>query len=237
MTKKPTEQATHAAAIGVHLLTATGVVWALLATVAITRHQWTEMFLWLGVALIVDAIDGPLARKLDIKNRLPNWDGAVLDLVVDYLTYVFVPAYVAIEAGIFPNGLGLLGGSIICLSSICFFGFRHQKTDDNYFFGFPAVWNLFVFYAFVFQFNTWAALVFAAVLAALTFAPVTFVHPVRVVRLRVLTMIMLLAWTLAAMASLYQNLDPEFIVKLVLAITAIYFLAIGFVRAFQGETA
>src|SRR6056297_2539169 len=90
-------------ALSVHLLTATGTVFATLALVAAVDEDWSQMFLWLVMAFAVDGIDGPLARKFDVRTQAPHIDGAVLDLIIDYLTYVFIPAYALFQSSILPG--------------------------------------------------------------------------------------------------------------------------------------
>ena len=113
------------------------------------REHWANMFGWLGVALIIDAIDGPLARRLDVVRLQPNWSGEVLDLVVDFVTYVFVPAYAITASGmLLPVAAPLLGIGIV-MSSALYFADRRMKAADNHFRGFPALWNVAAFYLFL----------------------------------------------------------------------------------------
>ena len=137
------------AAFAVHLFTAMGAGIALLAMLEAVREHWANMFGWLGLALIVDAIDGPLARKLDVIRLQPNWSGDILDLVVDFLTYVFVPAYAITASGmLLPIAAPLLGIGIM-VSSALYFADRRMKASDNHFRGFPALWNAAAFYLFL----------------------------------------------------------------------------------------
>lgn len=223
------------AGMAVHALTATGVVWALLAILAADKGDYAGMFAWLGVALVVDGVDGPLARRFDVHVHLPNWDGVVLDLVIDYLTYVFIPAYAAFVAGLFPYGLGLVGAGLMCLSAAFFFGYRNQKTADNYFLGFPTIWNVVVFYAFVFQWSGWVTLALTVVFSILTFTKVAFLHPVRVAFLRPLTLLLCAAWLVAAFYAVWDGLNPDRWVLWVLAAVGIYMLAISALRTVRGR--
>src|SRR6476661_1768000 len=144
----PTSRA-RTAAFAVHIFTAMGAGIALLAMLEAVREHWANMFGWLGVALIIDAIDGPLARKFDVVRLQPNWSGEVLDLVVDFVTYVFVPAY-AITAGglLLPLAAPLLGIGIT-VSGALYFADRRMKSADNHFRGFPGLWNIAAFYLFL----------------------------------------------------------------------------------------
>ncbi len=200
-----------AAAFSVHIFTALGAGVALIAMLEAVREHWTSMFAWLGVALIIDAIDGPIARRLDVVRLQPNWSGDILDLVVDFLTYVFVPAY-AITAGglLLPLAAPLLGIGIV-MSSALYFADRRMKASDNHFRGFPALWNAAAFYLFLLHLPPWLASLAVAVLIALTFVPIHVVHPFRVVRLRWLTLWLLGVWAVLAMMTLAYdfNVDPS----------------------------
>ena len=124
-------------AFSVHLLTGSGAALALMALVAATQGNWRLMFGWLGIALIVDGIDGPLARKVDTKTHAANWDGSVLDLVIDYLTYVFIPAYALIYSDLLPAPWGLMAALLITLTAVVYFADVRMKSTDNCFVGFP----------------------------------------------------------------------------------------------------
>ncbi len=222
------------AAIAVHALTATGVVWAFLALVAAAQANWEAMFIWLGVALFVDGIDGPLARKVGISDALPEWNGEILDLVVDYLTYVFIPAYAAMAAGLFPDGLGVFGAALICLTAAGFFAKRDQKSADNYFVGFPAVWNLVLFYWMLFDVAPEVVLATTVALGVMTFLPIHFVHPMRVVRFRPASLVIVGISTALAIIAIVQNLAPADWVKAGLALALVYLIGISLWRTFRG---
>src|SRR5947207_861512 len=176
------------AAFGVHLFTALGAGIALIAMLEAVREHWANMFGWLGVALIVDAIDGPLARKFDVLRLQPNWSGEVLDLVVDFVTYVFVPAYAITASGLLlPLAAPLLGAGIV-VSGALYFADRRMKAADNHFRGFPALWNVAAFYLFLLHLAPGWASLGVVVLIVSTFVPFHVIHPVRVVRLRGLTL-------------------------------------------------
>lgn len=216
-------------AFAVHLLTASGAALALLALVFATGGLWEAMFITLGVALIVDGLDGPLARRFAVAETLPRWSGEALDLVVDFCTYVFVPAYAIAASGILPQGLTLPAGIVVVVTGALYFADRDMKTDDNYFRGFPAVWNLAAFYMFVLEPGPVLAVVFVGVLAVLTFLPVRFVHPLRVQRFRVLNIALLAAWAVLAFVAVVQGLAPGVAVTLSLTAIALYFLTAGLI--------
>jgi phosphatidylcholine synthase len=182
------------AAFGVHIFTALGAGFALIAMLEAVREHWANMFGWLGVALIVDGIDGPIARKLDVIRLQPNWSGEVLDLVVDFVTYVFVPAYAITASGLLlPLAAPLLGIGVV-VSGALYFADKRMKASDNHFRGFPALWNAAAFYLFLLHWPPVLSSLGIAALIVLTFAPFHTLHPVRVVRLRWLTLWLLAVW-------------------------------------------
>jgi phosphatidylcholine synthase len=211
----------------VHVFTATGAALALAALFAAVRAQWEMMFICLGAALIVDGVDGTIARAVKVAERLPRWSGDVLDLVVDFVTYVFVPAYAIATGGLLPAWLGLPAGILIVMTGTIYFADRQMKTADNYFRGFPALWNITAFYLFVLAPPPWLVAALVAVLAALTFVPFKFVHPLRVVRLRNVSIAALVLWSVLALDALLHSLDPGPWVAGGLVIVAIYFLGVG----------
>ena len=190
------------AAFGVHVFTALGAGIALMAMLEAVREHWANMFAWLGVALIIDAIDGPIARKLDVVRLQPNWSGEVLDLVVDFVTYVFVPAYAITASGMLLLLAAPILGIGIVTSSALYFADRRMKAADNHFRGFPALWNVAAFYLFLLHPPPALATLGVAILIALTFAPFHVLHPIRVVRLRWLTLWLLGAWAVLAVYTL-----------------------------------
>jgi phosphatidylcholine synthase len=210
-----------------HILTACGAALALLALIAAVRGEWALMFLWLGAALVVDAIDGPIARAVKVVEVLPRWSGEVLDLVVDFTTYVFVPAYAITASGLMPGALGLAAGIVIAVTGTLYFADRNMKTVDNFFSGFPAVWNLIAFYLLLLKPTPAVCATTVAVFAILTFVPVRFVHPFRVRRLRTVTVAMLTLWAVLAAVTVKQTLAPDLWITAALCLIAMYFLAVG----------
>ncbi len=218
-------------AASVHLLTASGAVLALLALRAVQQSDWQTMFLWLGIALIVDAIDGPLARRFAVKTVLPRFSGERLDLIVDYLTYVAVPAYALTEAPLLPDAARLPAAAAILVSSLFQFADLHSKTEEGYFVGFPAIWNLVLLYLFALQPAPLVALAWVGVFVLGTFVPILALHPFRVVRLRMLTCLVAAVWAGAATASIASPFPSPFWVQALLILTAIYFTGVGLYRS------
>jgi phosphatidylcholine synthase len=233
----PATPLVRAAAFGVHLLTAAGAALALLSLFAAAERRWPLMFLWLGVAVIVDTIDGPIARKVRVAQLLPRWSGDVLDLVVDFLTYVFIPAFAIANGGFWPEPGGVIAGIVIVTTGVLYFADRRMKTADNYFRGFPAVWNAVAFYLFLLRPNGWIAGALIVIPAIFTFVPIVFVHPFRVVRLRALNAALLLIGGVLIVVALVENLTPGPWVTGALCAICIYFVAAGLLRRSSGATA
>jgi phosphatidylcholine synthase len=218
------------AAFAVHVFTACGAGCALMALLAAVRADWPQMFIWLGIALFIDGVDGTFARRLHVAEVLPRWSGDVLDLVVDILNYVFVPAYALAASGLLPDAVAIPLGILIVVTGSLYFADRLMKTSDYYFRGFPALWNVAAFYLFLLKPSPWLGAAAIAVLAALTFVPFHVVHPVRIAHLRALTVAALIVWILLAIYALVRNLEPGFWPVTGLSLLAIYFLGVGFLR-------
>jgi len=229
-TGRPAPPRMRAAAFGVHLLTAVGAPFALMSLFAAAERRWSLMFLWLGLALILDAIDGPIARHLRVAEVLPRWSGDVLDLVVDFLTYVFVPAFAIAGGGFWPAPGGILAGIFIVITGVLYFADREMKTADNYFRGFPALWNVAAFFLFLLRPGPWVAGAMILALAILTFAPIVFVHPIRVVRLRALSAMLLVLGGVLAVVAIARDLEPGPWVTGAMCAIGLYFLAAGLLR-------
>jgi phosphatidylcholine synthase len=217
-------------AFGVHVFTATGAALGLLALIAAVAHDWPLMFVWLGVALLVDGIDGTFARALRVAERLPRWSGDTLDFVVDFATYVFVPAYAIVASGLLPAPLAIPAGVVIVVTSAIYFADGDMKMADNSFRGFPALWNVAAFYLFLVRPDPWICVAAIAVLAVLTFVSLPFVHPLRVRRLRAVSIVLLIAWCALGAFAIAQSLAPGPWVTAALCAIALYFCAIGALR-------
>src|ERR1700724_2956079 len=226
-----------AAAFAVHIFTALGAGIALIALLEAVREHWAAMFWWLGVALVIDAVDGPIARRLDVARVQPNWSGEVLDLVVDFVTYVFVPPYAITASGLLlPLAAPLLGAGIV-VSGALYFADRRMKAADNHFRGFPALWNAAAFYLFLLHLPAALSSLAVAVLIVLTFVPFHVLHPIRVMRLRGLTLSLLAVWAVLAIIVLASDFDVGAPVTIGLCAIATYIVgsdaAIRLVRSFK----
>ncbi|MEM1006188.1 MAG: CDP-alcohol phosphatidyltransferase family protein [Pseudomonadota bacterium] len=214
-------------ALAVHLFTATGAVFAMLAMLAAVEEKWSLMYLWLVVSFIVDGIDGPLARHYDVKQNAPEFDGVLLDLIIDYLTYVFIPAYALFKSGLMDGWTGWFAIIVITFTSAMYFADTRMKTRDNSFSGFPGCWNMVVIVIFALEPNFWVSLVLVTLLAVAMFLPLKFVHPVRTERWRSLTLPMALAWTFFAGWAAWVDFHPESWAHWGLVITSLYLVFAG----------
>ncbi|KIZ45499.1 MULTISPECIES: phosphatidylcholine synthase [Rhodopseudomonas] len=219
---KQASRAARAAAFSVHLLTATGAGIALISLLEAVRQHWAAMFVWLGVALLIDALDGPIARRLDVRRVQPDWSGDVLDLVVDFVTYVFVPAYAITASGLLlPVAAPVLGAGIV-ISGALYFADRRMKTPDNHFRGFPALWNAAAFYLFLLHPPAALASLVVAALIVLTFVPFHVIHPVRVVRFRGLNLALIGIWAGLAIIAVVEDFVVPLPVTIGLCAIALY---------------
>ncbi|MCC6000126.1 MAG: CDP-alcohol phosphatidyltransferase family protein [Pararhodobacter sp.] len=214
-------------AYSVHMFTATGAVFSMLAMLAAVEAQWSLMFLWLVVAFIVDGIDGPLARRYDVKGRAPIIDGALLDLIIDYLTYVFIPAFALFQSGLLPGWTGWIAIVLITFASVLYFADTRMKTHDNSFSGFPACWNMVAVVIFATRPDFWIILVLVVLLAAAMFLQVKFIHPVRTERWRLVSLPVAVIWTLLAAWAAWTDFDQPTWVTWGLIAASVYLLAAG----------
>ena len=218
------------AALSVHLFTASGAVFAMLSMLAAANHQWSLMFLWLVVAFAVDGIDGPLARRFDVKNYAPRFDGVLLDLIIDYLTYVFIPAFALFQSGLLPGWTGWVTIIIITFASAMYFCDGNMKTKDNSFHGFPGCWNMVALVMFAIQPNFWIILSLVTTLAIAMFLPLKFIHPVRTERWRHASLPITLLWISFAGWSAWVDFSSDPIILWGLTITSLYLIS---ARLFQ----
>ena len=214
-------------ALSVHLLTATGAVFAMLAMLAAVETKWDLMFLWLVVAFAVDGIDGPLARHYDVKRNAPQFDGVLLDLIIDYLTYVFIPAFALFKSGLMSGWTGWAAIIVITFTSAMYFADTRMKTKDNSFSGFPGCWNMLVLVIFALEPNHWFSLALVTLLSATMFVPLKFIHPVPTQRWRRVSLPVALLWTVLAGWTAWVDFSPSPIVHMALLLTSLYLLFVG----------
>jgi phosphatidylcholine synthase len=221
----------------VHAFTASGIVMGLLALQAAEAGRVREALLWLAAITTVDGVDGTLARAARVREALPLVDGGTLDLVLDYFTWVVVPAVMLLAPGVLPPGTGLWAASAVLVSALYHYARHDIKTDDYYFNGFPAWWNVVAAYLLALGSGAWTNLAVVAGCVLLTFSPVKFIHPFRVRDFRPLNLAATAVWAVATTVLLarYPARPPALAAVSVAA--AAYLVGVGVVRTFRGPSA
>ena len=232
----------------VHILTASGAFLAFLSIVSAAENDFPQSFFWLGMALIVDGIDGPLARKLEVKKWWPHWSGDILDNVIDYTTYVMIPAFILYQSGLLDhtNSLGQKeeliskfysfgAAAAIVITSAIYYADTSMKTEDYGFKGFPVCWNMVVFALFVISPSPNVSLAIIFITAILTFVPIIFIHPGRVKLLRPLNLAAFLLWGVSGLISVYFKFDNPVYLELVFIGCSLYLFFIGFFLQMLGK--
>ncbi|MFP6665041.1 MAG: CDP-diacylglycerol O-phosphatidyltransferase [Deltaproteobacteria bacterium] len=182
------------AAWSVHLFTAIGTLCTLGALWAILQDDIRAAFYWLALAVAIDAADGALARAARVKEVVPVFDGAKLDDIVDYMTFVMVPVFLMVATGVLQGPLGFVAASSALLASAYRFCHTAAKTEDHFFTGFPSYWNILVFYQYVFDLPAGLNAALVLILAALVFAPLRFIYPSRTLFMRPTSIFFGLIW-------------------------------------------
>ncbi|MGH6813470.1 MAG: CDP-alcohol phosphatidyltransferase family protein [Methylocella sp.] len=217
----------------VHCFTACGAALGFAALLAAIGGRFSAMYAWLGAALVIDAVDGTLARRYKVEETAPHIDGVVLDLVVDFLTYVVVPLVALWRSGLLPPPVAVFVCCIVCAASALYFADRRIKTHDLWFRGFPAIWNVLILYMLVLRPGPLVSTLVIIAFACWMFAPVPFVHPMRVVRLRLVTITLTGFWGAAAIAAMVQGLpEAGFLSKAVLIVVGLYYIVLPLFRKF-----
>ena len=226
------------AAWAVHGFTASGAVLGFLAIISIFNNDLVGAFLWLGLALLIDGIDGSLARKIGVLDKTPNIDGSTLDNVIDYLNYVIIPALMIYWFQMVPNGWEIILPAGMFAVSLYTFANINMKTKDYYFSGFPAVWNIVVLYFYILNTHPIINVIIILLLFIFTFIPIKFVHPLRVKKIRNLTIFCTVLWSATTLKLVTTNPGINLFVeqKIVLLIwiaCSIYFATICGTRSFK----
>ncbi|MBK1698441.1 hypothetical protein CKO21_14425 [Rhodovibrio salinarum] len=225
----------------IHLFTALGAVTGLISLIAVADGRPAAALVWLGIGMVIDGLDGPLARRYAIREVLPRVDGAILDHIIDYMTYAVIPAMFIYTFGFLPDGLNLLGAAVVMVTAQYCFANRDAKTSDNFFAGFPAAWNMIALCFYLLDLPEWFALAIVVLCAVLTFIPITFIHPFRVKALRPLTLAITGAWSAVTLAAVLlqtpngglQTNHPILFWAFILL--SAYFLVISGVRTARGH--
>lgn len=220
----------------IHVFTALGGGCGMLALERAFAKDYSTMFGWLALALLIDGVDGTLARRYKVKEHLPHMDGDLLDGVIDFMNYVIVPLTAIWTSGMMSPWLAAICIFTITTASALYFADTRMKTSDYWFRGFPALWNVLALYFFAFPVASWIVFSVLMLFCAAMFAPVTFVHPVRVVRLRLLTITATAAWLISAGWLAFNQFEGPFIAKVVLALVGIYYFVLALWRSVIGAS-
>ena len=212
---------------GIHLFTASGVIWSLLAIIAIIGHQWQLAFAWMMLAACIDFLDGSLARYFRIGSILPEFDGALLDNIVDYLSYVFVPALFLWGSDLLPSEWKLPSAIMISLASAYQFCQSDAKTTDHSFKGFPSYWNFAIFYLFFLKWNPWINFAILFFLSLFVFVPIKYAYPSLMKRYKLPTVILTLTWFVMLVAILIQYPNQQYWLILTSLLYIVYYVAIS----------
>ena len=221
----------------IHLFTVSGVLFGFLALLASIQKDLPLTFFFLSIALFIDGIDGSLARKVDVKKYTPHINGENLDNIIDYLNYVFVPAFVIYWLDMVPSGTELLSALIILVVSCYTFANNNMKTTDFYFSGFPALWNIVILYFYILNTNPLINFIVICTLSVLTFIPIKFSHPFRVLYLRKITLSVLTIWFFTTVLIFYIEDFESSTNKIVFylwVLTSIYFFLLTILRTIRG---
>ena len=220
----------------VHLFTASGAVVGLLTIFAIMDHHWLAAILWMSLSAVIDSLDGTLARRFHVKGVTPNFDGALLDNIIDYFTYAVIPALFIYEAGILPESWALLGASVIVLTSGYQFCQLDAKTADHFFKGFPSYWNVLAYYLLLLQFSIWTNLVIILACGILVFVPIKFIYPSRMNRFQKLTVILSAIWGVMNLIIIFQYPNISHTLLRVSLLYLVYYIVMSFYLAAQSPT-
>jgi phosphatidylcholine synthase len=218
----------------VHGLTASGALIAYLALANIVNGDLRAAFLWLAVATVIDSIDGVLARLVRVKERAPRIDGARLDDIVDYLTFVFVPAYAIHASGLLPGGVtAWVVIAAVLLSSAFGFSRSDAKTADHFFTGFPSYWNIVALYMVALRPPPIVNATMLLFFAVMVFVPIGYVYPSRTLKLRRLTVVSGVVWGAMLVAIIWRLPDAPRWVTLVSLAYPIYYFALSLALNFE----
>ncbi|MDG1959436.1 MAG: CDP-diacylglycerol O-phosphatidyltransferase [Candidatus Binatia bacterium] len=237
MPKSPAQETPmrHLAAWSVHFFTAFGTICTLGALYAIQQNDIRVAFFWLSLAVVIDAMDGALARLVRVKEVLPVFDGAKLDDIVDYMTFVMVPVYLMLATGILEGAFGVLAASAAVLASAYRFCHVAAKTEDHFFTGFPSYWNILTFYLYIFAIPPTISAMVTFGLAILVFAPLKFIYPSRTLFMRPTSVILGILWGLVGLVVVDALPERRVGLAAVTLLYPIYYTGLSFYLQWKGS--
>ena len=222
----------------IHLLTGLGIVAGFFALIAVMSNNQKEAFLWLGLAFLIDSVDGTLARKFNVKKNLPNIDGKMLDSIIDFFNYVIIPSIMIYWFRYVPDQFVLLIPAILIFISIYSYVNLNILTDDNYYNGFPAIWNVIVLYFYIFGTSQNVNLIFLILLILLKFSPLKCIHPLRVKKFKNLSIFFTIIWfitsiLLIVIKDLSINSLYEVVLMFLWVVSNIYFILVSIFKTIR----
>ena len=222
----------------IHLFTGFGIIAGFFSLISVINNDQIKAFLWLGLAFLIDSVDGTLARKFDVKKNLPNIDGKMLDSIIDFFNYVIIPALMIYWFKLVPEEFLILIPSILVFISIFSYANLNVMTNDHFYNGFPAIWNIVVLYFFIFSTSEIANLLILSLLIILKFSPLKCVHPLRVKKFHNISIFFTIIWFLmSALIILTIQLEIKSFYKLFFmflwVISNIYFILISLFETFK----
>ncbi len=222
----------------IHLLTGLGIVAGFFALIAVMSNNQKEAFLWLGLAFLIDSVDGTLARKFNVKKNLPNIDGKMLDSIIDFFNYVIIPSIMIYWFRYVPDQFVLLIPAILIFISIYSYVNLNILTDDNYYNGFPAIWNVIVLYFYIFGTSQNVNLIFLILLILLKFSPLKCIHPLRVKKFKTLSIFFSIIWfitsvLLIVIKDLSINSLYEVVLMFLWVVSNIYFILVSIFKTIR----
>ncbi len=221
----------------IHLLTGLGLIAGLFALISVMNNNQKEAFLWLGVAFLIDSVDGTLARKFNVKKNFPSIDGKMLDSIIDFFNYVIIPSVMIYWFNYVPDHFILLIPATLILISIYSYVNLNILTNDNYYNGFPAIWNVIILYFYIFGTSQNFNLIFLFLLILLKFSPLKCIHPLRVKKLKILSIFFSVVWfitsvLLVIIKDLSVNPTYELFLMFMWVLSNIYFISASIFKTF-----
>ncbi len=222
----------------VHLFTGFGIIAGFFSVISVINNNQANAFLWLGLAFLIDSIDGTLARKFNVKKNLPNIDGKILDSIIDFFNYVIIPALMIYWFKLVPDQFLILIPSLLIFISIFSYANLNAMTSDHFYNGFPAIWNIVVLYFFIFSTSEIINLLILSLLIILKFSPLKCVHPLRVKKFKNTSIFFTIIWFLmSALLILSMQLEIKPIYELLFVflwvVSNIYFISISLFKTFK----
>ncbi len=224
----------------VHLLTGFGILAGFFALIAVMNSNQKEAFLWLGLAFLIDSVDGTLARKFNVKKNLPNIDGKMLDSIIDFFNYVIIPSIMIYWFRYVPDEFILLIPAVLILISIYSYVNLNVLTNDNYYNGFPAIWNVIVLYFYIFGTTQIVNLTLLLFLIFLKFSPLKCIHPLRVKKFKILSIFFVSLWFITSVLliiikDLSVNSIYEIFLMFLWVVSNIYFISASVFKTFRNK--